>query len=110
MDKIYKLEEILYLCNPYTSKNLSSSYTKSRKEYIREYYLKNIVNNDIKYLMNIDLINFVRNNIGIIEDNHYLSYFVNNSKVRLDINVLRNNNNYAKYFDFNKGMLPWLPV
>lgn len=95
LDKIYKLEEILYLCNPYTSKNLSSSYTKSRKEFIREFYLKNIVNNDIKYLINIDLINFVRNNIGIIEDNHYLSYFVNNSKVRMDINVLRNNNNYV---------------
>ena len=95
LDKIYKLEEILYLCNPYTSKNLSSSYTKSRKEFIRGFYLKNIVNNDIKYLINIDLINFVRNNIGIIEDNHYLSYFVNNSKVRMDINVLRNNNNYV---------------
>lgn len=94
LDNIYKLEEILYLCNPYTSKNLSSSYTKSKKESIREIYLKNIINKDIKYLINIDLINFVKSKIGIIEDDHYLRYFVNNSKVKMDINVFRNNNNY----------------
>jgi len=94
LDKVYKLNEILYLCNPYTTNNLSSSYTRSKKDSIRDIYLKNIVNNDIKYLINIDLINFVRGNIGIIEDNHYLRYFVNNSKVKMDINVLRDNNNY----------------
>ena len=95
LDRIYKLEEILYLCNPYTSKNLSSSYTKRKKESIREIYLKNIVKDDIRYLINIDLIDFVKKNIGIIEDDHYLKYFVNKSKVRMDINILRNNKNYV---------------
>ena len=94
LDGCYKLDEVLYLCSPYTSKNISLNYSKGNKNYIRDIYLDNIINNKIKYLINLDIINFVKENIGKIDDDHYLKYFVNNSDVKMDINEFRNNNNY----------------
>ena len=94
LDSSYKLDEVLYLCSPYTSKNISLNYSRGNKNYIREIYLNDIINNKIKYLINLDLINFVKKNIGKIEDNHYLKYFVNNSDVKMDINKFRDDQNY----------------
>ena len=94
INSCYKLDEVLYLCNPYTNKNISLNYSKGNKDYIRKLYLENIEKNKIKNLINLDLINFIKNNIGKIEDNHYLKYFVNESDIKLDINKFRNENNY----------------
>ena len=94
LDSCYKLDEVLYLCSPYIGKNISLNYSKGNKNYIREIYLNDIVNNKIKYLINLELINFIKKNIGNIEENHYLKYFVNNSDVKMDINKFRDDQNY----------------
>jgi glycosyltransferase involved in cell wall biosynthesis len=94
IDSCFKLNEVLYICNPYTSKNISVNYSRGNKNYIRELYLEDIKNNKLINLINLNLINFVKENIGKIEDNHYLKYFVNNSDVKLDINKFISDNNY----------------
>ena len=94
LDNCYKLEDVLYLCSPNIGKNISLTYNKGNKNYIREIYLNDIIKNEIKYLINLELINFIKNNIGKIEDNHYLKYFVNNSDVKMDINIFRDDQNY----------------
>ena len=42
IDSSYKLDEVLYLCNPYTTKNISLNYNKGNKDYVRELYLEDI--------------------------------------------------------------------
>jgi len=109
-----KINKTLYLCQPVKSTNISSTYNRGHKNYIRKLYLEDIeAKNKINYIVSFRLINHIYENFNkiIINDApsmNYLKYFVNSDKLDiLEINPNKETNNFIlltklEYFKFNK--------
>ena len=110
-----KINKTLYLCQPVKSTNISSTYNRGHKNYIRKLYLENIkAKNKINYIVSLRLINHIYENFNkiIINDApcmNYLKYFVNSDKSDvLEINPNKETNNFIlltklEYLKFNKN-------
>ena len=109
-----KINETLYLCQPIKSTNISTTYNKGHKNYVRKLYLENIQNRTkIDYIVSFRLINYINEKFNkiIINDEptlNYLKYFVNTSSPNvLEINPSNETHNYilltkSQYLKFNK--------
>ena len=101
-----KIQKTLYVCN-HSVNSISRNNSRGHKEYIREKFLNSIIyNSKINYILPIELINFIKENIGIIKfnDNYnfkYLKYFTNSSNNILDINPKYNYKNNFILLDEN---------
>jgi glycosyltransferase involved in cell wall biosynthesis len=110
-----KVNKTLYLCQPVNSTNISTTYNKGHKNYVRKIYLEDIENREnIDYILSFRLISFIYETFGkiIVNDEinlNYLKYFVNDEKSEiLEINPAKETNNYIlltklQYFNINKN-------
>ena len=96
-----KVNKTLYLCQPIKSTNISTTYNKGHKNYVRKLYLEDIQNRvKIDYIVSFRLINYISENFKKITINdepslNYFKYFINPSAPHiLEINPSCETNNY----------------
>ena len=108
--KYSKINKVLYLCNRSDS-SITTRTSRGHKNFVREKYLKNIeiLKGQTDTIFNLELIDFIKKNIGHINYNtnskyNYLQYFTNNTNNKLEFDPKESNDNYSFFTKLNKDV------